>query len=136
MRTVKEIDKQIQKEHDYIVQLYAQINSYEQSVEYLKAERQDAEKKENEMFIDNWLNEHFGIQNQKEARQKSIFIVFDKNANFVKTVTTEVIKNYQKNNNVEFESPVELMDTVCDEYGWQWEDFYHDIELSFDEMAV
>lgn len=28
MRTVKEIDKQIQKEHDYIVQLYAQINSY------------------------------------------------------------------------------------------------------------
>ena len=79
MRTVKEIDKQIQKEHDCIVQLYAQINSYEQSVEYLKAERQDAEKKENEMFIDNWLNEHFGIQNQKEARQKSIFIVFDKN---------------------------------------------------------
>lgn len=32
MRTVKEIDKQIQKENDYIVQLYAQINSYEQSV--------------------------------------------------------------------------------------------------------
>ena len=37
MRTVKEIDKQIQKEHDCIVQLYAQINSYEQSVEYLKS---------------------------------------------------------------------------------------------------
>ena len=53
-----------------------------------------------------------------------------------KEYVTEVIKNYQKNNNVEFESPVELMDTVCDEYGWQWENFYHDIELSFDEMAV
>lgn len=26
MRTVKEIDKQIQKENDYIVQLYAQVN--------------------------------------------------------------------------------------------------------------
>lgn len=88
MRTVKEIDNQIQKEHDYIVQLYAQINSYEHSIEHLKAERQTAEKKENEMFIDNWLNEHFGISSQKEARQKSIFIVFDKNANFVKTITT------------------------------------------------
>ena len=55
MRTVKEIDKQIQKENDYIVQLYAQIYSYEQSVEHLKAERQDVEKKENKMFIDNWL---------------------------------------------------------------------------------
>lgn len=55
MRTVKEIDKQIQKENDYIVQLYAQINSYEQSVEHLKAERQDVETKENKMFIDNWL---------------------------------------------------------------------------------
>lgn len=88
MRTVKEIDNQIQKEHDYIVQLYAQINSYEHSIEHLKAERQTAEKKENEMFIDNWLNEHFGISSQKEVRQKSIFIVFDKNANFVKTITT------------------------------------------------
>lgn len=106
MKTVKEIDKQIQKEHDYIVQLYAQINSYEQSVEHLKAERQDAEKKENEMFIDNWLNEHFGIQNQKEARQKSIFIVFDKNANFVKTVTTGYGEDFR------YVSPVEDEDTM------------------------
>ena len=79
MRTVKEIDKQIQKTNDCIVQLYAQINSYEQSVKHLKAERQDVEKKENEMFIDNWLSEHFVIQNQEEARQKSNFNYFDKN---------------------------------------------------------
>ena len=46
-----------------------------------------------------------------------------------KEYLTEVIKNYQKNNNVEFESPVELMDEICDEYGWQWEDFYYDIEI-------
>ena len=45
---------------------------------------------------------------------------------------TEVIKNYQKTNNVEFESPVDLMDAICDEYGWQWEDFYYDIEIVSD----
>ena len=83
MKTVKEIDKQIQKEHDYIVQLYAQINSYEQSVEHLKAERQDAEKKENEMFI-----------------------FFDKNANFVKTVTTGYGEDFR------YVSPVEDEDTM------------------------
>lgn len=32
MRTVKEIDKQIQEEHDYMVKLYAQINAYEESM--------------------------------------------------------------------------------------------------------
>ena len=45
---------------------------------------------------------------------------------------TEVIKNYQKTNNVEFESPVDLMDAICDEYGWQWEVFYYDIEIVSD----
>ena len=45
---------------------------------------------------------------------------------------TEVINNYQKTNNVEFESPVDLMDAICDEYGWQWEDFYYDIEIVSD----
>ena len=45
---------------------------------------------------------------------------------------TEVIKNYQKTNNVEFESPVDLMDAICDEHGWQWEYFYYDIEIALD----
>ena len=88
MRTVKEIDEQIQKEYGYMNQLYAQINAYEQSRVYLEAEREAAKKREDELFIDDWLHEHFGIQNQMEAKQKSIFIVFDENANFVKTVTT------------------------------------------------
>lgn len=48
-----------------------------------------------------------------------------------KEYVTEVIKNYQQDNNVEFESPVELMDVVCDEYGWEWEDFNYDIEIEF-----
>lgn len=88
MRTIKEIDEEIVREYGYMNQLYTQINSYEQSIKHLKAEREDAKKEEEKQFIDNWLNEHFGILNQKEARQKSIFIVFDKNANFVKTITT------------------------------------------------
>ena len=48
-----------------------------------------------------------------------------------KEYVTEVIKNYQQDNNVEFESPVELMDVVCDEYGWEWEDFNYDSEMEF-----
>lgn len=48
-----------------------------------------------------------------------------------KDVVKDIIKNYQKNHNVEFESPVELMDAVCDEYGWQWEDFCYDIGIKF-----
>lgn len=52
-------------------------------------------------------------------------------SNDSKEYVTEVIKNYQKDNNVEFESPVELMDVVCDEYGWKWEDFNYDIEIEF-----
>ena len=54
-------------------------------------------------------------------------VVSDDSKEYVK----EVIQNYQKNNNVEFESPVELMDAICDEYGWQWEDYNHDIEIKF-----
>ena len=57
-------------------------------------------------IFDNWLNEHFGIQNQEEARQKSIFIVFDKNANFVKTVTTGYGEEFH------YVSPVEDEDTM------------------------
>ena len=66
MRTVKEIDNQIQKEHDYIVQLYAQINSYEQSMEHLKAERQTAEKKENEMFQ---------VRRKQDRNQSLLFLI-------------------------------------------------------------
>lgn len=88
MRTVKEIDEQLQKEHDYMVQLYAQIKAYDESIERLKKERKVVEEEELKSYIDNWLKEKFGIENQTEARKKSIFIVFDKEANFVKTVTT------------------------------------------------
>lgn len=86
MRTVKEIDKQIQTEHSHMTQLYAQIKAYEESLERLKKERSLAEEEEIKSYIDNWLNEKFGIKNQKEARS-GVFIVFDKEGNFVKTVT-------------------------------------------------
>ena len=106
MRTIKEIDEDIVKEYSYMNQLYAQINSYEQSIKHLKAERENVKKEEEKLFIDNWLNEHFGISSQKEARQKSIFIVFDKNANFVKTVTTGHGEEFL------YVSPVEDEDTM------------------------
>lgn len=106
MRTIKEIDENIVKEYSYMNQLYAQINSCEQSIKQLKAEREDVKKEEEKLFIDHWLNEHFGISSQKEARQKSIFIVFDKNANFVKTVTTGHGEEFL------YVSPVEDEDTM------------------------
>ncbi len=40
---------------------------------------------------------------------------------------TSVILEAQKEFN--FESPVELMDYVCDTYDWKWEDFEYDIEI-------
>ena len=106
MRTVKEIDKQIQEEHDYMVKLYAQINAYEESIERLKKERKVAEEEELKTYIDNWLNEKFGIENQIEARKKSIFIVFDKEANFVKTITTGYGEEFY------YVSPAEDKDTM------------------------
>ena len=86
MRTVKEIDEQLQKEHDSVVQLYTQINAYEASIERLKKERKRAEENELKLYIDGWLNDNFGIKNQKEARNGR-YIVFDKEANYIKTVT-------------------------------------------------
>ena len=107
MRTIKEINKDMIREYGYInQQLCTQIDSHEQSIEHLKAEREDVKKEEEKQFIDNWLNEHFGILNQKEARQKSIFIVFDKNANFVRTVTTGYGEEFH------YISPVEEKDTM------------------------
>lgn len=58
--------------------------------------------------------------------EKWEFIVI---SNESKEVVREIIKNYQENNNVEFESPVKLMDAICEAYDWQWEDFFHDIEI-------
>ena len=93
MRTVKEIDKQIQEEHDYMVKLYAQINAYEESMERLKKERKVAEEDELKTYIDNWLNEKFGIENKKEA-------------NFVKTITTVYGEEFH------YVSPAEDKDTM------------------------
>lgn len=45
--------------------------------------------------------------------------------------TTRMIQNYQHVYDIELDSPVELMDAVCDTYGWQWEDFEYDIEIQF-----
>ena len=106
MRTIKEIDEQIIKEYGYINQLYTQIDAHEKSIKLLKEEKEEVKKKEEEQFIDNWMNEHFGIPNQKEARQKSIFIVFDKYGKFIKTVTTGYGEEFH------YDGPEEDKDTL------------------------
>ena len=105
-KSVKELDKQIQKEHCIINHLYAQINAYERSLERLENEREAAIKREDEAYIDEWFNIRFGISNQQEARTKSIYIVFDENGNFVKTVTTGYDEEFH------YVSPVEDEDTM------------------------
>lgn len=95
MRTVQEIDRQLQAEQKYFSQLYVQLRAYEESIEKLKKERQLAEEEELNTYIDKWLKEKFGIQNQKEARSGHIFIVFDKDAKFIKTVTCGYGKEFQ-----------------------------------------
>lgn len=106
MKTVKEIDEQLKKEHDYMTQLYAQIKAYEMSISHLKRERKIAEKEESNTYIDNWLNKKFGIKNQTEARLKTLFIVFDKEANFVKTIKCGYRGEFR------YVSPVEDKDTM------------------------
>ena len=44
-------------------------------------------------------------------------------ADFMDAAIIEAQKEFK------FESPVELMDYVCDVYGWKWEDFEYDIEI-------
>lgn len=73
---IEEINKQIQKENETIAKLYSQIWEYQEAITRLKSERESiifALPDDETSFIDNWLNEHFGISSQKAARLKSIF---------------------------------------------------------------
>ena len=92
---------QLQKERDNVTKLYAQINTYEQNINCLKTELSAVYKEETKYFIDKWLKEKFGIENQKEAREKSIFIVFDKSGNFIKTVTTGNVEEFRYVSSIE-----------------------------------
>lgn len=89
---VEKINEQIRKENEAIAKLYSQIWEHQEAIARLESERESIVLSvlpdDETSFIDNWLNEHFGISSQKEARSKSIFIVFDKTANFVRTVLT------------------------------------------------
>lgn len=106
MRTTKEINEQLQRENRQIAELSAQIKSLEQNVECLKEEHKAAEEQEHKEYIDNWLNEKFGIKTQEDARKKSIFIVFDKEANFVQTITCGPGEQFH------YVSPAEDKDTM------------------------
>lgn len=41
----------------------------------------------------------------------------------------QFIKEVIEENKNMYESPVELMDFVCDTYGWRWEDCVPDIDI-------
>lgn len=56
-----------------------------------------------------------------------MLVISDDSKEYVKNV----IKNYQENNHIEFASPIELMDAICGEYGWKWQDLEHDIHIKF-----
>lgn len=56
-----------------------------------------------------------------------MLVISDDSKEYVKNV----IKNYQANNHIEFASPIELMDAICGEYGWKWQDLEHDIHIKF-----
>lgn len=86
MRTEENIIEEISAEQRYINKLCYQIEKHKKIIKQLETDRQNAEKEKLNIYIDNWLNDKFGIKNQEEARRKSIFIVFDRDANFIKTV--------------------------------------------------
>lgn len=85
---VEKINEQIRKENEAIAKLYSQIWKHQEAIARLESERESMLSVLTDSEIDNWLNEHFGISSQKEARSKSMFIVFDKKANFVRAVVT------------------------------------------------
>lgn len=41
----------------------------------------------------------------------------------------EFVKEVIEENKDMYKSVVDLMDYICDTYGWKWEDFEHDIEI-------
>lgn len=122
IRSVAEIDRQIQEEHDHMIQLYAQIHAYEASIEHLKQERKVAEAEELNSYIDNWLNKKFGIKSQKDARN-GMYIVFDSEANYITTVTCGRDKEFQ------YVSPVTDKNTL--EYWLKKYGFYGHSASSF-----
>ena len=52
-------------------------------------------------------------------------VITDETVEFVKHTIEEAKKEFN------FESPVELMDYVCDTYDYKWEDFEYDIEIEY-----
>lgn len=106
MRTVQEIEEQLREERDHVSQLYAQVSVCEKHMELLKSEIEIAKNEDEQSFIDEWLRNHFGIASQAAARKKFLFIVFDKKADFIKTVATGYGEKFQ------YVSPAENEDTL------------------------
>lgn len=50
-------------------------------------------------------------------------VIAEDTREYVMSVILEAQKEF------DYESPVDLMDYVCDTFGWKWEDFSPDIEI-------
>lgn len=60
---------------------------------------------------------------KNEVDEWKFIVIAEDTSEYVTSVILEVQKEFN------FESPVELMDYVCDTYDWKWEDFDYDIEI-------
>ena len=98
--------EKLKKEENCITRLYAALSDHQKAIESLKKEYLASQDAEHENDIDTWLKSTFGIPSQKEALKNSIFIVFDQNANFVKTVSIGYGQEF------EYTSPAEEEDTL------------------------
>lgn len=106
MNSVKEIENQLEAERKHLVDLYEQVKASEERIAHLAEEHKAVEEEGLQAYVDHWLQKKFGIQNQTEARMKTIFLVFDKEANFVQTVTCGLGEDFH------YVSPAEEEDTM------------------------
>ena len=106
MKESERILEKLKKEENCITMLYAALSDHQKAIKSLEKEYLASQDAEHENDIDAWLKSTFGIPNQMEARKNSIFIVFDQNANFVKTVTVGYGQEF------EYTSPADEEDTL------------------------
>lgn len=106
MKKPEIILEKLKKEENCVTRLYAALSDHQKAIESLKKEYLASQDAEHENDIDAWLKSTFGIPSQKEALKNSIFIVFDQNANFVKTVSIGYGQKF------EYTSPADEEDTL------------------------
>ena len=106
MSRLNDYDEQIKITQAYITETREKLQACEEHVEWLKEQRKIAEEEENKIVVDDWFNK-YGILNQKEAREKSIFIVFDKFGNYIRTARVGLEEEFRYVGPVEYQGTLE-----------------------------